>query len=86
MFFFLFIYLRMILFVIDNNKVYLHVYLILNIQNMRTHNLVVDSVTIYLPLDTDFVGNAGFLTHITLDLERDSSASASLNIHRNMTR
>ena len=33
LFIYLFIYLRMELFVIDNIKVYLHVYLIVNIQN-----------------------------------------------------
>ena len=44
------------LFVIDNIKVYLHVYLIVNIQNMRTLMIpyaVVDTDTIYLPHDTD---------------------------------
>ena len=70
--FFLFIYLRMVLFVIDNNKVYLHVYLIVNIQNMRTLMIpyaVVDTSTIYLPhVLIAFVGNAGFLAHIPLDL------------------
>ena len=64
----------MVLFVIDNNKVYLHVYLIVNIQSMRTLMIPyaeVDSRTIYLGLPhvlIAFVGNAGFLTHITLDL------------------